>query len=347
MKKVTIRQIAEYLNLSIAAVSRALDGYPDISIETRQRVLDAAQEMGYVPNRAARQLRRQKTDAIGYILPSGAPGFSEAFFSEFLIGLGDQAPQNGLDLLISTAGSSLAREQDMYRSWVRSQKVDGFILNRIRLNDWRVRYLAENHIPFVGLERSLDGIDYPRIEVDNTGAVASLMKHLYQQGFRRIAFVGGPQDLKIQVERLAGYRQGLVDSGLLFDPDLVIEGDLSASDGYQSARRLRWLPDPPDGLVCLNDEIAFGALHALHDLGLDVGRDVAVAGFDGVAASAHTRPPLTTLDIPIYEIAQTMVRLLAASLKAEPLAENRLAITPRLLVRASTGAKRTTLENKQ
>lgn len=338
MKKVTIRQIAEHLNLSIAAVSRALDGYSDISIETRQRVLDAAQEMGYVPNRAARQLRRQKTDAIGYILPAGTPGFSEAFFSEFLVGLGDETPRHHLDLLISTAGSSLEREKELYRDWVRSQKVDGFILNRIRLSDWRVRYLHENQIPFVGMENSLDGIEYPHVEVDNTGGVAALVEHIHRQGFRRLAFIGGPQDLKIQVARLAGYRQGLAHCGLDFDPDLVVESELSAAGGYQEARRLRWLSNPPDALICLNDEIAFGALHAMHDLGLVIGREVAVAGFDGVSASAHTRPPLTTLDIPIHQIAQTLVQVLALRLANRPVQQNCLALTPRLLLRASTGA---------
>lgn len=338
MKKVTIRQIAEHLNLSIAAVSRALDGYSDISIETRQRVLEATQEMGYVPNRAARQLRRQKTDAIGYILPAGTPGFSEAFFSEFLVGLGDETPRHRLDLLISTAGSSLEREKELYRDWVRSQKVDGFILNRIRLSDWRVRYLHENQIPFVGMENSLDGIEYPHVEVDNTGGVAALVEHIHRQGFRRLAFIGGPQDLKIQVARLAGYRQGLAHCGLDFDPDLVVESELSAAGGYQEARRLRWLSNPPDALICLNDEIAFGALHAMHDLGLVIGREVAVAGFDGVSASAHTRPPLTTLDIPIHQIAQTLVQVLALRLANRPVQQNCLALTPRLLLRASTGA---------
>lgn len=338
MKKVTIRQIAEHLNLSIAAVSRALDGYSDISIETRQRVLEAAQEMGYVPNRAARQLRRQKTDAIGYILPAGTPGFSEAFFSEFLVGLGDEAPRHHLDLLVSTAGSSPEREKELYRDWVRSQKVDGFILSRIRLSDWRVRYLHENQIPFVAMENSLDGIEYPCVEVDNTGGVAALVEHIYRQGFRRLAFIGGPHDLKIQVARLAGYRQGLAHCGLFFDPDLVVESELSAAGGYQEARRLRWLPNPPDALICLNDEIALGALHAMHDLGLVIGREVAVAGFDGVSASAHARPPLTTLDIPIHQIAQTLVQVLALRLANRPVQQNCLALTPRLLLRASTGA---------
>lgn len=337
--KVTIRQIAEKLNLSIAAVSRALDGYPDISAETRLRVLEAAQEMGYVPNRAARQLRRQKSDAIGYILPSGAAGFSQAFFTEFLIGMGDEAPRHHLDLLVSTAGSSPERERDLYRDWVRSQKVDGFVLNRIRLNDWRVRYLAENKFPFVALEYSLDGIDYPRVEVDNVGGVASLVAHLCQRGFQRIAYIGGPDDLKIQIGRLTGYRQGLSDCGLAFVPEWVADGDLSASGGYQAARRLCWLPNVPDAFICLNDETAFGVLHAMHDLGLEIGREVAVAGFDGVAASAHTRPPLTTLDFPIPDVAQTLVRMLAASLTGEKLAETRVMIAPRLLPRASTGVK--------
>jgi DNA-binding LacI/PurR family transcriptional regulator len=334
---ITIRDIAKNLNLSIAAVSRAMGGYSDISEETREKVIQTAKEMGYVPNRAARQLRRQKADAIGYILPSETPRFSDPFFSEFLSGLGDETALHPFDLLVSIAPPGAEAEQTIYRTWIQSRKVDGFILDRIHLHDWRVRFLAKQSIPFVGLEHSLDGIDYPRVQVDNASSMAGLVAHLAGGGFRRIAFIGGPEKLVIQNERLAGYRQGLAENALATDPGLVETSDLTGTSGYQATKRLCWLPDPPDAIMCINDETAFGALHALRDLGIHIGKDVAVTGFDGVAASAHSDPPLTTLDIPVYEIARKLVNLLAAELKHEPALERRNVFTPRLLKRLSTG----------
>jgi len=334
---ITIRNIAKKLKLSIGAVSRAMDGYPDISEETRQRVIQTAKEMGYVPNRAARQLRRQKADAIGYILPSDTPRFADPFFSEFLSGLGDETALHPFDLLVSIAPPGAEAEQTIYRTWTQSRKVDGFILDRIHLHDWRVRFLAEQAIPFVGLEHSLDGIDYPRVQVDNASSMSGLVVHLVGRGFRRIAFIGGPEQLVIQNERLTGYRQGLEDMHLALDPDLVVTSDLTGTSGYQATKRLRSIPDPPDAIMCINDETAFGALHALRDLGVQIGKDMAVTGFDGVAASAHSDPPLTTLDIPVHEIAHKLVDLLAAELKHQPALERRIVYAPRLLKRLSTG----------
>lgn len=334
---ITIRDIAKKLNLSIAAVSRAMDGYPDISEETRRKVIQTAKEMGYVPNRAARQLRRQKADAIGYILPSETPRFADPFFSEFLSGLGDETALHPFDLLVSIAPPGAEAEQTIYRNWVQSRKVDGFILDRLHLHDWRVRFLAEHTIPFVGLERSMDGVDYPHVQVDNASSMASLVTHLVGLGFKRIAFIGGPDQLVIQNERLAGYLQGLLENHLTFDPALVVSSDLTGTSGYQATKRLRSIPDPPDAIMCINDETAFGALHALRDLDIDIGKDVAVTGFDGVAASAHSDPPLTTLDIPVHEIAHKLVDMLAAELNHQPGLERQIVYAPRLIKRLSTG----------
>jgi LacI family transcriptional regulator len=239
----TIRELARQLNLSIAAVSRALDGYPDISEATRQRVVQAAAAMGYVPNRAARQLRRRKADAIGYILPSDTPRFSAPFFSEFVAGLGDETVMHPFDLLISIAPPGEAAEQRIYQIWVQSHKVDGFILNQVHRQDWRVRYLAEQGVPFSALELTEDGVDYPRVEVDNRRGLTALVQHLVSRGFRRLAYIGGPETLVIQAERLAGFEAGLQAAGVPCPPEYLVSTDLTNAGGYQAAQRLRWLPD--------------------------------------------------------------------------------------------------------
>ena len=334
---ITIRDIAKKLNLSIGAVSRALDGYSDISEETRQKVVQAAQEMGYVPNQAARQLRRRKSDAVGYILPANTPRFADPFFTEFLAGLGDETAVHPFDLLISIAPPGEEAEKQIYRNWVRGHKVDGFILTHMHLHDWRAQFLFVNKIPFTTLENSLDGLDFPRIEVDREEGIGELITHLVNRGFNRIAYLGGPPDLKIQADQFNGYLRGLEANHLLFDASLVAAGDLNSLGGYQSARRLLSLPDSPDAIVCINDETAFGVLHAAHELGRQIGKDFAVAGFDGVQASRHTEPPLTSLDIPVYDIARQLVKMLVAEITRQPLAERKVMLLPKLLIRASTG----------
>ncbi len=312
---VTIRDIARKLNLSIGAVSRALDGYPDISEETRQRVSQAAREMGYVPNRAARQLRRRKADTLGFVLPAARPRFGDPFFSELLAGLGDEANRHGFDLLVATAAPGSETEERLYRTWVQGNKVDGIVLARLRLQDWRVRFLAAEHFPFVGLERSLDEVEFPHVMVDNCGSVAALVAHLVECGFERIAYIGGPEELKIQADRQRGYRSGLEAAGLPFRPGFTCTADMTSTGGYEAALGLLALAEPPDAFVCINDETAFGVLHAAHQKGLAVGRDLGVAGFDGVQEAAHSQPPLTTIDQPVYEIARLLVQILVQRIK--------------------------------
>jgi LacI family transcriptional regulator len=335
----TIRDIARQLNLSVSAVSHALNGYPDISNETRQRVLLAVQEMGYTPNQAARQLRGKRVGALGYILPAHMPRFSDPFYSEFIAGLGDESASHQVGVLITSARPGEADEQRIYQEWVQAQKVDGFILNRLAQYDWRVRYLFEKGFPFVGLENSLDGIDFPRIEVDSQAGMHLLVRHLVERGFRRLAFIGGPESLKIQHDRLDGYRQALAEYNLPQNSEWVQAGDLTSARGYELARKLLAAPTPPDGIVCINDQTAFGVLHALNELGYEVGRAVALTGFDGVVNAEHTQPPLTTLNQPVYEIARRLVQMLLGEIGGQPACERSVRLQPELVARASTAGR--------
>lgn len=334
---VTIRDIARKLNLSIGAVSRAMDGYPDISEETRKRVIETAHEMGYVPNRAARQLRRRKADAIGYVLPSNFPRFADPFFTEFVAGLGDETALHPFDLIISIAPPGEEAEKRIYQNWVQGRKVDGFILTHLRRQDWRLNHLQEQGMPFAALESLPDVRYFPRVDVDRQDGIMKLVAHLASTGFKRIACIGGPPELQIQASQVIGFTKGLQKVGLPFSPDLLINSDLTSSGGYLATKRLLSIPDPPDAIVCINDETAFGVMHALREMGVEIGKDVAVAGFDGVAISAHSDPPLTTLDIPVYEIAVHLVRLLAAEMDKKTRTETIISISPRLLKRQSTG----------
>jgi LacI family transcriptional regulator len=336
---VTIRDVARRLNLSITTVSRALDGYDDVAEATRQLVIDTAHEMGYVPNQAARQLRRRRTDSIGYILPADKPRFADPFFAEFTAGLGDEASAHGFDLLVSTAPQGSQIERQAYERWVHGRKVDGIVLNRIHLRDWRVQFLAQAQFPFVTLERSLDPYDYPSVEVNGNYWFRVLIDHLVSLGHHRIAYIGASPDLKLQADRLDGYRNGLQHHGLALDTDLVVEGDLTSEGGYRTGKHLLALLNPPTAIACVDDMTAIGVLHAARELGRTVGKNLAVAGFDGIEGFEHTQPPLTTINQPVYQIARRLLQMLSVQITGNPLEEKQVQIEPVLEIRQSTVGK--------
>jgi LacI family transcriptional regulator len=335
---VTIREVAKKLKLSVTTVSRALDGYDDVAEDTRRRVGRVARAMGYVPSRAARQLRRQRADVIGYVLPTSGPHFTDPFFSEFIAGLGDEPTSNNFDLLVSTAAPDTTAERQVYARWVQSRLVDGIVINRMRLRDWRARYLGKNDFPFVAHGHTLLSLKLPYIEIDSRWGFEILVKHLVERGHRRIAYIGAPTRLTLQADRLAGYQNGLRAAQIAFDETLVAEGDLTRAGGYQAALRLLDLLQPPTAITGANDLTAAGAMRAARERGLIVGRDIAIAGYDGTDDSEHMPPPLTTLKQPVYEIARRLVKMLLTRIEGKELLEPRMILQPELIVRASTGS---------
>jgi LacI family transcriptional regulator len=334
---VTIRDVAKQLNLSITTVSRALDGYDDVAPSTRARVLAAAREMGYVPSRAARNLRRQRADIIGYVIPASGTRFTDPFFSEFIAGLGDQAVSHNFDLLVSTATPDTPEEKQVYTRWVQSRLVDGVILSRMRLDDWRVNFLTKHQVPFVAHGRTEGKAEYPFIEVDSRAGFVLLVKHLVERGHTRIAYIGAPPRFTLQRDRFAGYCDGLQAMNLPFDETLVAEGDLTRAGGYRAAQSLLALPNPPTAIIGANDLTADGVIRAARERGMVVGRDLAIAGYDGTEESEHTQPPLTTLRQPVYETARNLVTMLIALIQGEPFAPSQIILPPELIIRESTG----------
>lgn len=332
----TIRDVARQLNVSTTTISRAIDGYSDVSDVTRQLVIRTAREMGYSPNRAARQLKRNKAETIGFIIPSSTLRFDEPLFMEFIAGLGRELTGNRYDLLVANAITG-EDERDLYNRWVHGRKVDGFVLNRMSSNDWRVLFLSEAKVPFVSMGKSRDGIDYPCIRVEGADGYMALTKHLLEKGFSRFAFIGGLNELTMHVDRLQWFKAVLKKYKLPLDSEDVLCTDMTSDGGYSAAKLLLSRPVKPDALLCVNDDVAYGAIHAAHEQGMVVGKDVAIAGFEGLRDSMHTEPPLTTLDIPVPEIAGRLVQMLLAMLEGQELPEREIIVQPNLVIRASTG----------
>ncbi|MBE0695927.1 MAG: substrate-binding domain-containing protein [Anaerolineaceae bacterium] len=207
--------------------------------------------------------------------------------------------------------------------------------------------MTEKRIPFSTLERALEKknspvkgypvSEYPSVEVDSIRGITQLVAHIAGNGYKRLAFIGGPADLKIQVDRFIGFQFGVDQANLVFDPHYILEGDLTSAGGYSATKRLLSIPVPPDAILCVNDETAFGVMRAIDEAGLKTGQDIAVAGFDGVRDARYSNPPLTTLDQPVYDIGRQLVRLLTTQISGKENSNARIVLQPALLIRASTG----------
>ncbi|MDL1901264.1 LacI family transcriptional regulator [Anaerolineae bacterium CFX9] len=334
-----LKDLSQKTGFSITTISRALAGYADVNEQTRQQIIRAAHEMGYQPNEVARQLRAQRTQTIGLIIPTHDHSFSEGFFNQLLRGIGDAAGEARFDVLIS-ARSPGDDEMDSYRRIVGGNRVDGIILARTRYQDERIAYLRKVGMPFIVSGRAAPGedCDFPYIDVDSQAGIHEAAIHLIRLGHRQIGLILPPPEIAYTEFRRRGYAEALADAGLTYAPDLVVHGDLMRSGGYQGAITL--LERHPDltALVCCNDLMALGAMQALQMYGRAVGDTFGVTGFDDLPISEHSNPPLTTVRQPIYEIGRRLVELLLPVIAGQPLQETQILLPTELVIRESCGA---------
>ena len=333
---VTLREIADRVGKSVTTVSRALAGYSDVSEETRTQVKLVAEELGYEPNIAAQQLQSRRTNTIAIVLPAASPGSSDPIFGEFLAGVGIEAAQHSFDLLVSTRSPGSA-EEDAYLKQIRSRRADGFIVIRTRSQDNRIAILQEHNFPFVAFGRTERNNDFPYIDEDSEAGIGLVIEHLVGLGHTHLAWIGAPSYLMFSRHRWHGFKAALASHGLCLDHKLVVEGDLTRQSGYLLAQQLLALPKRPTAIVSCNDLMALGAMSAAQELGLTVGRDVSITGFDDISLAEHAHPPLTTIHQPVQAIGQRACRMLIKIIRHEPLPEQQILLQPTLVVRKSSG----------
>ncbi|MFC1878776.1 LacI family DNA-binding transcriptional regulator [Chloroflexota bacterium] len=333
----TLKDIANRVGKSITTVSRALNDYDDISPETKQLVRQAAAELGYIPSAVAQRLQKRRTDTLGFILPTFGPRFSDPFFSEFLAGIGNKASLYGFDLLVSTRTPGKA-EMDAYQSTVKGRRVDGFIIVRTRLQDARIKYLSEAQFPFVVFGRVEGSDDFLFVDEDSEYGVMLIVDYLLKIGHRRFGVITPPSNLTFTHYRLKGIRKRLAEAGVNLDDEFVFDGDLTQRGGYQLGKTLLAHPNRPTAIIACNDLMAYGAMSAAQELGLVVGKDISITGFDDIPMSEHMHPPLTTLHQPIYKIGEMVCEMLIKSIRGEQIEQPKVILRPELMIRQSCGA---------
>jgi LacI family transcriptional regulator len=313
-------------------VSLVLRKSPLVADETRRRVLESAEQLGYVYNRGAASLRTQQTHTVGVAINE----LANPYFAELAAAIELALSEVGRTVFLSNSSESPER-QDRFIATMREYNADGLILAPAvgtapasieRVRRWRM--------PCVMVSRWVAGVEMDFAGNDHRLGSYLATEHLIGLGHRRIAMLGGNELISSAIERRQGYREALAAHGLAPDPRLLVGGTPTRENGAAWIRELLALPDPPTATVCFNDLVAFGAMLGLRQLGLEPGRDFSVIGNDDVAEAALWRPALTTVAVEYRGTGEAAARLLLERIADPDRPPRRVVLTPRLVVRDTT-----------
>lgn len=332
---ITLKDIAEVVGKSVAAVSRALNDYDDIGEETRAYIKQVAKEMGYSPNPMAQRLQKRATDTLGLILPAFSPKDFEPYFSELLAGVANEAAEHGFDLLVSTCIPGPA-EQQAYQRLIAGRRVDGIIVARPRWQDDRIELLQQKQFPFVVVGTSSLPSNIPAVIEDGTEGARLVVEHLVQHGHERLALVNAADDLIFSSDFFAGFRQAMIKAGLSINDNFLEYSDFSQKEGYRAAQTFLSRPEMPSAIVTADDIVGLGVMAAAQDQGFEIGHDLAVTGYGDILLSEYSQPPLTTLHRPTYLMGQHACRMLISVVHGEPLEQQQVEFKPSLVIRQSS-----------
>lgn len=332
---VTLKDIARQVNRSVTTVSRALHDYDDVSPETRELVKRTALEMGYAPNVVAQRLQKQRADTVGLILPAFGPRLSDPHFGDVLAGVAEEIASAGFDLLISMADSA-SDGLDAYRQKIVGRRLDSVLVIRTQRHDQRIRFLLHRDMPFVANGRVLDDWEFPYVDVDHAKGMWAVVHHVAELGHQRIAFITGSPELTFVHYQLEGFRQGMANASLPTDDSLIVEADMTQRGGYKGAQILLSHTISPTAIVASNDLMALGVMSAVQDQGLEVGRDVAVVGFDDIPMADTSHPTLTTVHQPAAHMGQVLGQMLISVAWGKTLTRPQVLVEPSLVIRQST-----------
>ena len=303
----TILDIARALNISKSTVSRALQGHKDIREETRAAVLEMASQLDYQPNLLAKSLVRSKTFTIGIIVPE----FMNSFFPTVIIGAQEIASEAGYTVMICQSQESVDTEIANTRALLAS-RVDGVLISMTReTEDFdHFRTFGRHGIPVVFFNRVCTAIDTSRVYVNDYEGAFSAVEHLIEKGYRRIAHIGGPPNLRLSQNRLNGYRDALTRHGLPVLDELIVPYDLQPVNARLSAAQLFDLPERPDAIFCLNDPAAIQVLLYARERGIRVPTELGLVGFSDDPISSIIDPQLTTVKQPVGEMGRIAMQML-------------------------------------
>jgi LacI family transcriptional regulator, galactose operon repressor len=329
---VTIREVAREASVSVATVSRVLNGKGPVRPDTERRIRRAARLLRYVPHGGARSLITRRTHTLGVLLPD----LYGEFFSEVIRGIDLAARRGGYHLLVSSSHGDRYETEAMVRAM--RGRVDGLIVLSPDVDRGALRANVPDKFPVVLLNSAGGGRSFDSIAVDNFGGATAMVRHLARLGHRRVAFIEGPSGNRDASERLRGYREAMRSVGE-WSKELEIPGNFREEAGYEACGRIRKLRPRPSAVFAANDSMAIGLLYACREEGVCVPEELAIAGFDDIPIVRFITPSLTSVRVPIAELGMCAAQRLLEVLGGKPPGRPRREVLPTtLVVRSSCGA---------
>ena len=333
-KEITIYDIAESLNLSSATVSRGLKDHPAIRKETKKKIMDKAKELGYRQNLFASNLRRNRTNTIGVIVPR----LNSYFMSSVISGIEKVANEAGYNLVISQSLESEKKEMVNIKTMFNT-RVDGLLVSLAydTQDESHFNIILDKNIPLIFFDRVFEHPLCTTVVIDNVAAGYAMTEHLIHQGCKRIVHITANLKRNVYADRLRGYKQALSDHGISFDENLIFVNNLGESACMEAIKTILRMDPLPDGIFSSNDSSAVVCIRELKMAGIKIPQQIAVGGFNNEPISTVIEPNLTTIHYPGQEMGEVCASLLIRKLaKPENADLNRVVLRHQLIVRDSS-----------
>jgi LacI family transcriptional regulator len=329
---ITIYDVAREANVSMATVSRVVNGNPNVKPATRKKVNEVIERLGYRPNAVARGLASKKTTTVGVIIPD----ISSIFYAELARGIEDIATMYKYNIILSNSDSNEDKEMRLIQTMLGKQ-VDGLVFMSSNITDEHIEEFKKTPVPVVLAGTIEDSAQIPSVNIDYEQAVIDAITSFIDRGHKNIAMVSGSlQNAIIGKKMVPGYRKALEAANLPFNEEYVVETDMTYDDGIEALNQLMELETKPTAIFVCSDEAALGIIHAAQDLGISIPEDLEVISSDSTRLSLMVRPRLTAVVQPLYDIGAVSMRLLTKLMNKEEVDESSVILPYRIEERDST-----------
>lgn len=331
--KLTIRDIAKLAKVSHTTVSRVLNNDPNVKSETRARISKLIDRLNYRPDARARNLRLQRSNLIGMVVPD----IRNPFYAELARGAEDKAYQEGFNVIFCSTHKKNERMEDLIPLML-NVSVGGLIFASARLNEPLVENLLEKRFPLVLVSRKLKGENFNYVVFNNYKGAYQVTRHLIETGYTKIAIITGPTSVSTGLDRLRGYQAALEDFSLPLNNNYILINTFERTSGYEGTRKLMTLEEPPEAIFAGSDYIAMGVIDALEEHHLSIPEDVALVGFDDTEFASNQRIRLTTVSQGEYDMGNIGVSILIDCIdRKDTVYTHKVVLEPRLIIRESCG----------
>ncbi|GGK05431.1 catabolite control protein A [Lentibacillus kapialis] len=328
---VTIYDVAREANVSMATVSRVVNGNPNVKPVTRKKVLNTIQELGYRPNAVARGLASKKTTTVGAIIPD----ISSIFFAELARGIEDIATMYKYNIILSNSDQNKDKELQLINAMLGKQ-VDGILFMGGDITSEHVDQFQSSSVPVVLAATYDETNSIPSVNIDYEAAAFEATSYLLDKGNEKMAFISGVDDTLINKEKYNGYLRAFKEKSISVNENYILTGDYSYDSGIEAVNQLLALDDMPTAVFVASDEMALGVIHGAQDKGYKVPDDIEVFGFDNTRLATMVRPALSTIVQPMYDIGAVAMRLLTKYMNKEEVEEKKVVLPHRIIERTST-----------